>query len=123
MFKVNALSSVSEFEVARIVNTLKGASYSGPDKIPTRVVRAILPVILSPLTKIFNLSFEKGIFPESLKRVRVIALYEGVSQSDPANYRPISLFSAKFFRRLCYQGFLVFSMQKNFCMISSLDSE
>ena len=38
-------------------------------------------------------SFEKGIFPESLKRAKVIVLYKGGSRSDPANYRPISLLS------------------------------
>ena len=54
-------------------------------------IRAILPAILSPLTKLVNLSFEKGIFPEYLKRAKVIVLYKGGSRSDPANYRPISL--------------------------------
>ena len=68
MFEVDGMNSVPEFEVARIVNALKGSSSSGPDKIPTRVTRAVPPAILSPLTKLVNLSFEKGIFPESLKR-------------------------------------------------------
>ncbi|XP_065573830.1 uncharacterized protein LOC136035784 [Artemia franciscana] len=91
--KSMVLNSVSEFEVAGIVNALKGSSSSGPDKIPTRVIRAILPTILSPLTKLVNLSFEKGIFPESLKRAKVIVLCKGGSRSDPANYRLISLLS------------------------------
>ena len=50
-----------------MVNALKGSSSSGPDEIPTRVIRAILPAILSPLNKLVNLSFEKGISSESLK--------------------------------------------------------
>ena len=122
--KSMVLNSVSEFEVARIVNALKGSSSSGPDKIPTRVILAILPAILSPLTKLVNLSIEKGIFPESLKRAKVLVLYKGGSRSDPANYRPMSLLSvfSKILRRLCYPGFLVFWMQRIFCMISSLDS-
>ena len=123
--KSMVLNSVSEFDVARIVNALIGSSSSGPDKIPIRVIHAILPAILSPLTKLVNLSFEKGIFPESLKRAKVIVLYKGGSRSDPANYRPISLLSvfSKILRRLYYPGFLFFWMQKNFRMIFSLDSE
>ena len=57
--KSMVLNSVTGFEVARIVEALKGSSSSGQDKIPTRVSRAILPAILSPLTKLVNLSFEK----------------------------------------------------------------
>ncbi|XP_065562565.1 uncharacterized protein LOC136028666 [Artemia franciscana] len=91
--KAMVLNSVSEFEVDRIVNALKGSSSSGPDKIPIRVIRAILPAILSPLTKLVNLSFEKGIFPESIKRAKVIVVCKGGSRSAPANYRPISLLS------------------------------
>ena len=67
------------------------SSSSGPDRIPTGVIRAILPAILSPLAKLVNLSFEKGIFLKSMKRTKVIVLYKGISRSDPTNYRPISL--------------------------------
>ena len=37
------------------------------------------------MTRIVNLSFEKGIFPEFLKRAKVIMLYKGGSRTDPAN--------------------------------------
>ena len=87
------LNSVAEFQVARIVNALKGSSSSGPDKIPTRVIRAILPAFLSPLIKLVNLSFEKGIFPESLKQAKVIVMCKDGSRSDSTNYSPISLLS------------------------------
>ena len=92
------LNSLSEFEVARIMNALKGSSSSGPEKIPTRVIRAILPAILSLLIKLVTLSFEKGIFPESLKGAKVRVLYKGGSRIDSANYRSISLLSV--FRKI-----------------------
>ena len=108
--KSMVLNPVSEFEVARIVNALKGSSSSGPDRIPTRVIRAVLPAILSPLTKLVNLSFVNGIFPESLKRAKVIVLYKGGSRSDPANYRPISLLSvfSKIFEKAMLSRLLSF---------------
>ena len=110
------LNSVSEFEVARKVNTLKGSSSSGPNKIPTRFIRAILPTILSPLNKLVNLSFEKGIFPVSLKRAEVIVLHEGGSRSDPAIYGPISLLSifSKIFEKAMLSRLLSFLDAKEF---------
>ena len=114
--KSMVLNSISEFEVARIVNALKGSSSSGPDKIPTRVIRTILPAILSPLTKLVNLSFEKGIFPESLKRAKIIVLYKCGSRSDPANYRPISPLSvfSKIFEKAILSRLLSFLDAKDF---------
>ena len=42
--------------------------------ISTKAVQAIFPSIPGPLTKLINISFEKGKFPRSLKTARVIAL-------------------------------------------------
>ena len=84
---------VLESEVARHIQGLKVASPSGPDYISTKAVQAIFPSILGPITKLFNMSFEKGKFPRSLKTARVIALFKGGNKSDPSNYRPISLLS------------------------------
>ena len=92
------LYPTSDIEVARIVNSLKSSSVSGPDCIPTMVDKFILPSIISPLTKLVNLSFENGIFPSSLKRAKVIVIYKGGPRNDPANYQPISLLS--FFSKL-----------------------
>ena len=96
-----ALEPIYEVEIARIVNGLKGFSSSGPDRISTKVVKFILPVIVSALTRLVNMSFEKGLFPSVLKRARVIILFQGGSWNDPASYRPISLLSvfSKIFKK------------------------
>ena len=47
------LYPTSDVEVSRIVNSLKGSSSSGPDCIPTMVVKFILSSIISPLTKLY----------------------------------------------------------------------
>ena len=107
--KSMVLNSVSKFEVTCIVKTLKGSSSSGPDKIPGRVIRAILPAIQSPLTELVNLYFKKGIFPGSLKRAMVIVLYNGGSRSDSDNYMPISLLSV--FRKTAIQHVLACIIQ------------
>jgi len=110
------LYPTSDVEVARIVNSLKGSSASSLDCIPTMAVKFILPSIISPLTKLVNLSFENGIFPSSLKRAKIIVLYKSGRQKDPANYRPISLLSD-------VPDYWLFSSPKVFFMIFSLASE
>ena len=87
------LEPVSEAEIARIVNGLRGSSSSGPDHIPTKVVKFILPVIVCAFTRLVNLSFENGVFSSALKRARAIILSKGGSRNNPANYHFISLLS------------------------------
>ena len=105
-----ALDPVSEVEIARIVNRLKGSSSSGPDCISTKVVKFILPSIISPLTRLVNLSFENGVFPSSLKRARVIVYIkvdQGMIQLIIGLYR-CCLFLARFLKRPCFPVYLLF---------------
>ena len=76
-----ALEPVSEAEIARIVNGLRDSSSSGPDHILTKVVKFILPVIVSALPRLVDLSFKNGVFPSALKHARVIILFKGGSRN------------------------------------------
>ena len=87
------IEQVTEIEVSRILSNLMGSSSSGPDLVPTRVVKSTIPVIVAPLTKVINRSFERGVFPQALKSARIIVIHKGGSKSDPSSYRPISLLS------------------------------
>ena len=102
--------------MARHIQGLKGASSSGPDYISTKAVQVIFPSILGPLTKLINMSFEKGKFPRSLKTARVIALFKGGNGSDPSNYRPISLLSvsSKIFEKPMQKRLTSFLQSKEF---------
>ena len=44
-----------------------------------------------PLEYLFNLSMEKGVFPDDLEIARVTPVYKGENSSDVSNYRPISV--------------------------------
>ena len=44
-----------------------------------------------PLKHLFNLSIEKGVFPDDLKIARVTPIYKGEDSSDVSNYRPTSV--------------------------------
>ena len=52
------------------------------------------PIILSSLTKYFNLSLKTGIVPQDWKLARVTLLYKGSgSKSEMGIFRPISVIS------------------------------
>ena len=74
----------------------------------------ILPSIVVPVTKLFNLSFKHGVFPDALKRARIIVLYKGGPRNDPANYRPISILSvfSKIFEKVMLPRLLKFLKSK-----------
>ena len=107
--KKNILSSFT-FELYEIEDTdkliksLKTKDSFGPDGVSTKLVKAIAPGILLPLTIILNQSLLTGIFPDSLKIAKVIPLYKKEDRELPDNYRPVSLLNAmsKIFERAAY---------------------
>jgi len=45
------------------------------------------------LAGIINMSVQEGVFPSKLKQAKVIPVYKSDDETDPGNYRPISLLS------------------------------
>jgi hypothetical protein len=62
--------------------------------VSTRMIKAIGPEIVTPLSHIFNLSLSTGNFPSKLKQCRVIPIFKAGDQLECDNYRPISLLSS-----------------------------
>ena len=56
------------------------------------------------LKYLFNLSIEKGVFPDDLKIAQVIPIYKGEDSSDISNYRAILVFTcfSKALERIMY---------------------
>ena len=56
------------------------------------------------LTRIFNLSFETGVFPVNMKHAKIIPIHKKDSKTELSNYRPISLLPifSKLLERLMY---------------------
>ena len=63
---------------------------SGKDGISNIVLKAIIPVILKPLTLIINQMLNTGIFPDNLK-IALAPFYKKGDDGLFTNYRPISL--------------------------------
>ena len=88
-----ALFHCDEVEVVTLIKQLNPQKACGPNSFPTDLLQLLANDVSKPLTKIFNLSFETGLFPDQLKIARVVPIYKKGSRLMVSNYRPISLLS------------------------------
>ena len=89
---------------AEIENCFKSfkTSACGYDDISPVVIKQTANIIVTPLTRIVNLTLKNGTFPDTLKKAKVIPLLKSGYRSDNKNYRPISVLPAfsKIFEKL-----------------------
>ena len=72
---------------------MKTNKSTGPNSMPTHVLKISNQIICKPLTYLINLSFSNGIFRDLLKTSNVIPVFKRGENQDYNNYRPISLIS------------------------------
>ena len=95
---------VSPDDIEReILSIPKNKSY-GLYSCPTRILSCAKHILSGPLADIFNMSVQKGVFPSKLKEAKVIPVYKSDDETEPGNYRPISLLSVfnRLFEKLMY---------------------
>ena len=63
------------------------------DQLPLRIIKSILPIIISSITYIVNLSLRTGQFSDSCKQAVVNPIFKGGDNYDPNDYRLISILS------------------------------
>ena len=70
--------------------------------IPARVLCSCKEQVAKPLMLMWSKSFQAGVIPPSLKNQFITPIYKKGNQTDPANYRPVSLTShlIKIFERV-----------------------
>ena len=73
------------------LQTLDTKKACGYDNLPARLLRDAALYISSSLTYIFNLSIERGKFPDALKVAKVTPIYKKGRKDLAGNYRPISV--------------------------------
>jgi len=84
---------VKRRKVLRLLQKLKVSKATGHDGIPALFLRTCAEELAPPLTKLFAKSLEAEYFPDQWKIANVVALYKKGSNSNPSNYRPVSLLS------------------------------
>lgn len=82
---------VTESEVINVIKSLKNKDSSGYDGISNNILKFCVKDISKPLTSIFNLSLETGVFPDRFKYAIVQPIHKKGDKTKLTNYRPISL--------------------------------
>ena len=86
-----SLGNTGPIHVSDIIKSFDNKASPDLDGISLKLIKFIAIEISVPLSHIFNLSLDSGIFPEKLKYSRTVPIFK---QGDPKycdNYRPISL--------------------------------
>ena len=98
------LSPTAPGEIIEIINALKVNKSSGPNGIPVFLLKMFKEFFGNWLSKLINLCFETGVFPDKLKLAKVTPLHKKDSKLKHLNYRPISLLSvfSKIYEKLMY---------------------
>ena len=87
------LSPTLPEDMGDLINSMKTNKASGPNSIPTKILKLFKKEFSKPLSDIINLSFNQGVFPNLLKITNVIPIHKKGDKLDCNNYRPISLLS------------------------------
>ena len=98
-----------------ILNMNKGETQDVND-IPFNILKHVALELVKPLTHIYNLSLEKGVFPEQLKTSKVIPIFKSGSPLDVNNYRDIAIINSfsKIFEKLTCRRLLTFLYSYDF---------
>ena len=72
-------------------------------------------MLSKPLSDLINKSVENGIYPSKLKHAKIIPIYKKGDETDPTNYRPISLLSVfnRIFEKMMYNRLKYFLEKQN----------
>ena len=93
------------------ISSMKTNKASGPNSIPTNILKLFKKEFSKPLSDMINMSFNQGVFPNILKIANVIPIHKKGHKLNCNNYRTISLLSniSKIFEKsihICLVNFL-----------------
>lgn len=97
---------ITEFEVLNTINGLSPNKATGPDELPTKIIKLTALLIARPLARLFNNSLQQGVFPSSWKIANVKPIFKKKgSPAEISSYRPISLLCclSKVFEKIMFK--------------------
>ena len=85
------LGNTGQIHVMDIIKSFESKASLDIDGVSLKLIKFVAYEVSRPLSHIFNLSLEKGIFPENLKSSRTVPIFKCGDPKLCDNYRPISL--------------------------------
>lgn len=106
---------VDDREIFRIIMNLPNKFSAGVDEIPIFLLKHVAEFISTPLSIIINECLIEGIFPEELKKAKIVPVYKKGDSSKVSSYRPVSLLPSvsKVFERAIYDRLISFIDKNN----------
>ena len=103
-------SKFSSTEILEVINNCKNKYSLDCFGLNYVYLKQIAEIISPKLAEIFNDCVDQGLFPDILKRAKVVPLHKEGDETDPSNFRPISLLPVlgKIFERLIYNRIVNF---------------
>ena len=114
-FEQFTFPSVECKQVEDIINAMPSNKAPGIDKVPTRVIKECLPIILPIVTSIINASLSSSTFPGIWKTAEITPIPKQGNHELPNNNRPISLLPAlsKVCERVAHNQFVTYLTTKS----------
>ena len=105
---------VPEDLVREIILSLDASKATPVGDIPADVLKSTVDIHLPFITKIINVSFENGRFPDELKLAEVSPIFKKKGDLNKERYRPVSILSyvSKVFERIMYMQIATFMRDK-----------
>ncbi len=109
------INPVTADEIINVVKHLPAKASTDCDGLSIKLIKHIINFIVEPLCVLINKSFNKGVFPNSLKIAKIVPIYKSGDKKDIRNYRPVSLLPvfSKIFEKLMLSRLLCFFNKHN----------
>lgn len=96
---------ITEETVLKCLKKCKPKMTTGPDGIPSFLLRDCAIIFAKPLTILFNMSLKALCFPNAWKNAKLCPVFKKGDKSNVANYRPIAIICnfSKVFEMVIYE--------------------
>lgn len=107
-------TTTNEFEIHKMIDTVTSNAI-GPDGVPLKFIKLILPFVITPIAHIFNTIILTCKYPRAWKFAKILPIRKKARGCDLGNLRPISILSAlsKVFEKILKNQMLEFLNSHN----------